>query len=333
MSGIDYLNRLAGPFSRRDLLRLSLTGAVGVSASGWFERLACAAADDKNRRRSCILLWMNGGPSQMDTFDLKPGSKNGGLFKDTATAAEGVKISEHLPQLAKWTKRMAVVRSMTAKEGDHGRATSYVRTGYVPGGPIQYPTFGSLVSKELGRPDAELPNFVSIAPNRALSPTAYSAGFLGAGFAPLIVGERGAADDSSLAVEDLQPPSTITHEIVASRLKLLDSLNSRFLAKPSRCPGGQLPGGLSPRRRSHAKQTHCRVQARRRAGSGARCLWPHALRSGLLARSPAGGARRAVCRSHARFAHRCGRRLGYAHRQFLTSSQALRRARSRLGPR
>ena len=82
MSGIDYLNRLAGPFSRRDLLRLSLTGAVGVSASGWFERLACAAADDKNRRRSCILLWMNGGPSQMDTFDLKPGSKNGGLFKD-----------------------------------------------------------------------------------------------------------------------------------------------------------------------------------------------------------------------------------------------------------
>ncbi len=229
MSGIDYLNRLAGPFSRRDLLRLSLTGAVGVSASGWFERLACAAADDKNRRRSCILLWMNGGPSQMDTFDLKPGSKNGGLFKDTATAADGVKISEHLPQLAKWTKRMAIVRSMTAKEGDHGRATSYVRTGYVPGGPIQYPTLGSLVSKELGRPDAELPNFVSIAPNRALSPTAYSAGFLGAGFAPLIVGERGAADDSSLAVEDLQPPSTITHEIVASRLKLLDSLNSRFL--------------------------------------------------------------------------------------------------------
>jgi uncharacterized protein (DUF1501 family) len=236
MSGIDYLNRLAGPFSRRDLLRLSLTGAVGVSASGWFERLACAAADDKNRRRSCILLWMNGGPSQMDTFDLKPGSKNGGLFKDTATAAEGVKISEHLPQLAKWTKRMAIVRSMTAKEGDHGRATSYVRTGYVPGGPIQYPTLGSLVSKELGRPDAELPNFVSIAPNRTLSPTAYSAGFLGAGFAPLIVGERAQAaatpngdEDSALVVDDLQPPSAITQEIVASRLKLLDSLNSRFL--------------------------------------------------------------------------------------------------------
>ena len=96
MCGIDHLHHLAGPFSRRDMLRLSLTGAVGVSVSGWFETLARAAIDDKNRRRSCILLWMNGGPSQMDTFDLKPGSKNGGLFKDMDTAAPGVKISEHL---------------------------------------------------------------------------------------------------------------------------------------------------------------------------------------------------------------------------------------------
>lgn len=233
MCGIHHLHHLAGPFSRRDMLRFSLTGAVGVSVSGWFETLARAAIDDKNRRRSCILLWMNGGPSQMDTFDLKPGSKNGGLFKDMETAAAGVKISEHLPQLAKWTKRMAIIRSMTAKEGDHGRATSYVRTGYVPGGAIHYPTLGSLVAKELGRPDAELPNFVSIAPNRALAPAAYSAGFLGAGLAPLIVGERTAGgangEDAKLTVDDLEPPAEIPAEIVNSRLKLLSSLNRRFL--------------------------------------------------------------------------------------------------------
>jgi hypothetical protein len=231
MCDLHNLQRFAGPFSRRDMLRLSLTGAVGVSVSGWFEALAHAAADDKNRRRSCILLWMNGGPSQMDTFDLKPGSRNGGLFKDMPTAAAGVNISEHLPQLAQWTKRMAIVRSMTAKEGDHGRATAYVRTGYVPSGPIHYPTLGSLVSKELGRPDAELPNFVSIAPNRALSPAAYSAGFLGAGYAPLIVGERTGAgkDEAQLEVDDLEPPAEIQPEIVNSRLKLLDALNSGFL--------------------------------------------------------------------------------------------------------
>src|ERR1700733_1740997 len=138
MWGYPHLHRFAGPFSRRDLLRLSLTGAVGISASGWFEALAHAAAEDKNRRRSCILLWMNGGPSQLDTFDLKPGSRNGGLFKDTATAVSGINISEHLPQLAHWTKRMAIVRSMTAKEGDHGRPTASMRPGYAPDGPIHY---------------------------------------------------------------------------------------------------------------------------------------------------------------------------------------------------
>jgi hypothetical protein len=250
MSGIDYLQRMAGPFNRRDLLRLSLSGAVGVSASGWFGQLAWAASDDKNRRRSCILLWMNGGPSQMDTFDLKPGSKNGGLFKDASTPVSGIKISEHLPQLASWTKRMAIIRSMTAKEGDHGRATSYVRTGYVPGGPIHYPTMGSLLSKELGRTDAELPNFVSIAPNRALSPAAYSAGFLGAGYAPLIVGERAATtgadakpDDTALAVDDLQPPAEIPHEVVSSRLKLLDSMNSHFLQNHTDAPAASYQAG------------------------------------------------------------------------------------------
>jgi uncharacterized protein (DUF1501 family) len=130
---------------------------------------------------------------------------------------------------------------MTAKEGDHGRATQFVRTGYVPGGPIHYPTLGSLVAKELGRPDAELPNFVSIAPNRTLSPAAYTAGFLGAGFAPLIVGERAqaaaaGADDSNLIVEDIEPPAEISADIVNSRLKLLDSLNAHFLESSSDAP-------------------------------------------------------------------------------------------------
>ncbi|HEY2761182.1 MAG TPA: DUF1501 domain-containing protein [Pirellulales bacterium] len=241
MCGIHHLQKFAGPFSRRDLLRLSLAGAVGVSTSGWFESLARAAIDDKNRRRSCILLWMNGGPSQMDTFDLKPGTRNGGLFKNAGTDVTGMNISEHLPQLSKRSKRMAIVRSMTAKEGDHGRATQFVRTGYVPGGPIHYPTLGSLVAKELGRPDAELPNFVSIAPNRTLSPAAYTAGFLGAGFAPLIVGERAqaaaaGADDSNLIVEDIEPPAEISADIVNSRLKLLDSLNAHFLESSSDAP-------------------------------------------------------------------------------------------------
>src|SRR5438132_10684324 len=78
---------------------------------------------------------------------------------------------------------------MSSKEGDHGRATFYVRNGYLPQGPVRYPTLGSLVAKELGKPQAEIPNFVSIAPYRQFSPAAYAPGFLGSQYAPLIVGD------------------------------------------------------------------------------------------------------------------------------------------------
>src|SRR3954467_4688893 len=120
--------------SRRDWLKLSAAGVVASSASGWIENLANAAAAHPLRKKSCILLWMNGGPSQMDTFDLKPGHANGGPFKEIATSAPGIKISEHLPKVARHMDRMALIRSMQTKEADHGRATYQMRTGHLPGG-------------------------------------------------------------------------------------------------------------------------------------------------------------------------------------------------------
>src|SRR5262245_53516974 len=128
--------------SRRRWLGLNAAGLLGGSLSGWFANVARLTAADPRRKRSCILLWMDGGPSQMDTFDLKPGHANGGPFKATATAVSGVHISEHLPKLARQIDRMAVLRSMTSSEGDHGRATFVMRTGYLPQGPVQYPPFG-----------------------------------------------------------------------------------------------------------------------------------------------------------------------------------------------
>src|SRR5229473_7532213 len=98
--------------SRRDWLKLTSAGVVGASASGWLEALAADAAGHPQRRRSCILLWMTGGPSQMDTFDLKPGTSNGGPYKEIATSAPGVRISEHLPKVARFMDKSAVIRSM-----------------------------------------------------------------------------------------------------------------------------------------------------------------------------------------------------------------------------
>ncbi len=222
--------------SRRQLFQLASAGVVGFSASGWIEALAASAAADPKRRKSCILLWMSGGPSQLDTFDPKPGHANGGQFKAIETAATGIHISEHLPGLAKQAKEMALIRSMSTKEGDHGRATYTLRTGYLPTGPIRYPTFGSLVSKELGDDSAELPNFVSVAPVRALNPAAFSSGFLGPQYAPLVVGERGLvapgglrdARNLSFKVEDLTPPEGIDPHRADARLALLDNVRREF---------------------------------------------------------------------------------------------------------
>src|SRR5215831_18112957 len=174
--------------SRREWLTLIGAGVSTFSASRWFEPLARAAAGDPRRKRSCILLWMNGGPSTIDLWDLKPGHPNGGPYKEISTAVPGIKISEHLPKIAKHTDRMAIVRSMTTKEGDHARAAYYLRTGYMPGGEIRFPPIGALLAKELGPEDFVLPSFVSIAPNRAVNAAAHGPGFLGPQYAPLVVG-------------------------------------------------------------------------------------------------------------------------------------------------
>ncbi len=223
--------------SRRQWMQLSSAGFIAGSMSGWFEALAFdAAAQHAPRGRSCILLWMSGGPSQMDTFDLKPGHANGGQFKEIETAAPGLKISEHLPLVANQAQHLAVLRSLSTKEGDHSRATYLMRNGYLPQGPIRYPTLGSLVAKELGRPDAELPNFVSIAPYRFFSPGAYSSGFLGSEYDPLLVGDGlpggGEGEQAyDLKVADLEPPEKVDSATVDARLNLLGSLNERFISQ------------------------------------------------------------------------------------------------------
>jgi hypothetical protein len=235
------MNRTSHPtpeLSRRQMMRLATAGVVGFSTSGWIEALAADAAKNPRRNKSCILLWMTGGPSQIDTFDPKPGHPHGGQFKAIETAVPGIMVSEHLPKLAKQMKDIVIIRSMSTKEGDHGRATFNLRTGYQQTGPIRYPTLGSLVAKELGRDEAELPNFVSIAPVRGFNPGAFGPGFLGPQYAPLIVGE-GAMNDGqggtdarklSFKVEDLNLPTGVDNLRADARLGLLDSLRRDFLS-------------------------------------------------------------------------------------------------------
>ena len=201
-------------------------GATAGSMSGWLRALAADAP--KKPVKSVVVLWLNGGPATIDMWDLKPGHKNGGPFREIETTAPGLKIGEHLPKLAKHGKELALVRSMATKEGDHDRATFLLRTGYTPVGAIQFPSVGAVVAKELGSESSDLPNFVSIAPGRYA--TTLGGGFLGPKFAPLGIGERAGdyAPSESLSVPDLVRTAGVSDSAQNARLDLLAAMDKRF---------------------------------------------------------------------------------------------------------
>jgi uncharacterized protein (DUF1501 family) len=233
--------------SRREMLTLSAAGVSLGAQSGWFRALADQTAAHPQRRRACILLWMNGGPSQMDTFDLKPGHENGGTIRPIQTAVPGLHISEHLPRLARQANDLAIIRSMSTREGDHGRGSYLMHTGYLPIGALQYPTLGSLLAKELGSDEAPLPNFISIAPFRFFNTAAHAPGFLGPRYAPLLVGENAnfqvnaQADGTDgyrqrLRVDDLQPPEQVQGRQFDSRVELWQANEADFAARYASSP-------------------------------------------------------------------------------------------------
>src|SRR5205823_11583264 len=112
-----------GVISRRSFLRNVAVGAAGAGLLGWKDAMALHAEELRKRGMACILLFMRGGPSQLETFDPKPGTTNGGPTKAISTAANGIQIAESWPQVAKVMNDIAIIRSMTNKEGEHQRAT------------------------------------------------------------------------------------------------------------------------------------------------------------------------------------------------------------------
>ncbi len=173
---------------RHNLDRRAFLTSATASATlcGWLGRLA-AQAPEAGRTKSCILLWMAGGPSHIDTFDPKPDAPEQvrGEFRPIDTSVAGIRISEHFPHLAKLMQHAAILRGMSTLESDHKLATYNLHTGYQNrAGAVSFPSLGAIVAKELGKRDVPLPNFVSIGrgPQEALG-----AGFLGPDNQPLAV--------------------------------------------------------------------------------------------------------------------------------------------------
>jgi len=219
--------QFASHITRRSWLRGTASGLCvsAGSMSGWLRALA--ADSPKKPVKSVIVLWLNGGPATIDMWDLKTGHKNGGPFKEIDTTAPGLKIGEHLPKLAAHGKNLALIRSMTTKEGDHDRATFLLRTGYTPVGAIQFPAVGAVLAKELASESADLPGFVSITPERYAANV--GSGFLGPKYAPLGIGEApGYTPNEKLTVPDLVRPAGVSDRSQNARLDLLAGMDKRF---------------------------------------------------------------------------------------------------------
>ncbi len=222
------LGRCPGPVDlftsavdRRAFIKVGMGGFLSLMFAQWLDpRVAEAQVKAANgKAKSCILLWMNGGPSHIDTWDPKPGTATGGSFKALDTRLKGLQIGEHLPALADVADRLTVVRSMTSKEGNHQRAQYLVHTGYAPNPTVQHPSFGSWVGKEIGDTSADLPNFVSI------SGPSIGAGFLGVQHGPFVV------QNPAQPVQNSSYARGIDESRFQTRSKALSMLEGQFAAE------------------------------------------------------------------------------------------------------
>ncbi len=187
-----------GDVTRRNLLKLAGGGFASMSCLGLLRSIGVNAEEIKKEGRSCIMVFLTGAPSQMETWDPKPGTTNGGPTKTIQTDIPGVAFAEYWPKMAKMMKDISVIRSMAGKEAAHDRGRYHLRTGHRLLGPTKFPHVGSLVAHKLGDSESDIPNFVSIG-------NTVSSGFLGVEVAPFVINRAG------------QLPANITGSVAGKR--------------------------------------------------------------------------------------------------------------------
>jgi hypothetical protein len=216
MSSIVHLP--TGMNRRHFMSHVAGAAAMAAPAVAFTNSLRANATDLKKRHKSAILLWMGGGPSTMDIWDLKPGAPTGGPFKQMATSADGIAICEHMPLMSKQMHHMSIVRSMSTREADHMRGRYSMHTGYVPNPNVDHPGYGSVVAHELADQvaDLEIPPFVSIG-SGSVGP-----GFLGMTWAPFQVDSNGNVRNLDMGIDPAR---------LEQRLKMLSTIEDRFIGE------------------------------------------------------------------------------------------------------
>ena len=202
---------------RRDFLRQIAATGLAAGACNWTDVISASAEQLRSRGMSCILLWMAGGPSQFETFSPKPNHENGGETNAIGTNVAGIHIAEHLPHCAKVMDKMAIIRSMTSKEGNHQRASYFLHHGYLPMGGVKFPTLGSNISHQIGDAANQMPSYVRIGGRLQ---NAGNGGFLGVEYDPLVL------NSASRMPQNTKPRTTLDR--YDRRLRLLNSMQTGF---------------------------------------------------------------------------------------------------------
>ena len=182
--------------SRRHFMsHMAGASAMAASAFAMTRTVEAHATTMVKKQKAAILLWMGGGPSSIDIWDLKPGSTNGGPFQQIATKGD-MQICEHMPLMAQQMDKMSLVRSMSTREADHMRGRYYMHTGYSPNPSVTHPSYGSVVAHQLGskRPNLDIPAFVSVGGG------SQGPGFLGMAYAPFSVDSNGRVQNLDMGV-------------------------------------------------------------------------------------------------------------------------------------
>jgi uncharacterized protein (DUF1501 family) len=214
---------MASPFcdgiTRRDFVRAGAIGSLGLASA---LRLVSAGEAKPARATNAIFVWLGGGPSHLDTFDPKPDApaEIRGDFKPIGTNANGVRICEHLPKLAKLADTYAIVRGVSHTLAGHELGTEYLNAGSRPIPSLVYPGYGAVVSKEVAG-DKELPHFV------AIPSTPQKAGYLGVRYAPLQTNDV-PKPGVAFSVRGISLANGLTVEQFEKRQNLLTDLDTTF---------------------------------------------------------------------------------------------------------
>jgi hypothetical protein len=221
--------------TRRDLLKVGVLGGVGLTL-GRYLGLAAAGEVRESAARQGIFIDLGGGPSHLDTFDLKPEAPEGfrGEFEPIETNVPGVRISEHLPRLAQCASEFAILRGVTHTLAAHQLGAAYVNTGNKPIPSLEFPGCGAVATKELSGP-ADLPPFVAIPENKY-----QRGGYLGVQYAPLSTGTT-PQPGKPFSVRGISIRNGLTVADVEQRENLLQDLDQTFRDVET---GSQLLEGL-----------------------------------------------------------------------------------------